>query len=165
MTGTPDEGDARHAGDGKSARDPDDLFGPEGEGRREALSWFEEHLPEMRRAAFGNRLLYQAIVFCVLVGLLAHVGGYLLRSNTSSDFVGLLADLLSALGYALWTGAVVATLLDVVPKVKQRQFREALQAYEQTKRDAGDEAPAARDGASPAGEDPTLRDPDDRPES
>jgi hypothetical protein len=137
MTGTPDDKDAGHTRGEEPARDLGELFGLEGPGRRVALSWFDEHLPEMRRAAFGDRLLYQAIVVCLVVGLLAHVGGYLLRASASTDLVGLLGDLLYALGYALWTGAVIVTLLDVVPKVKQRQFREALQAYEQAKREGG----------------------------
>jgi hypothetical protein len=159
MTGAPDDKDAAQPSrDEEPARDPDELFrGLEGQERRVTLSWFEEHLPEMRRAAFGNRLLYQAIAFCVVVGLLAHVGGYLLRSS-ATDLVGLLADLLYALGYALWTGAVVVTLLDVVPKVKQRQFKQALHAYEQARRETGEQTPDERDEASSANEGSTLRD-------
>jgi uncharacterized membrane protein len=165
MTGTHDDNDAGHTRGEEPARDPGELFGLDGPGRRVALSWFDEHLPEMRRAAFGDRLLYQAIVVCLVVGLLAHVGGYLLRASASTDLVGLLGDLLYALGYALWTGAVIVTLLDVVPKVKQRQFREALQAYEQAKREAADQARAEREEASSAGDEPTSRERRARPEN
>jgi hypothetical protein len=40
------------------------------------------------------------------------------------------ADLLYALGWALWTGVVVALFVEVIPKVKQRQIKRALDAYE-----------------------------------
>jgi hypothetical protein len=151
MTSTPEDDDGRQGAEEEPAPDRDELFGLEGRDRRLAVDWIGEHLPEMRRAAFGDRLLYQSIGFCLVVGLLAYAGGYLLRSPDTSEPVGLLADLLYTLGYALWTGAVVVALLEVVPRVKQRQFREALQAYE---REQGEEG---------VGGDPDARDPDPGP--
>jgi hypothetical protein len=145
MTGTPAENDGRHTLAEEPAKPEEELFGLEGRDRRAAFDWFGEHLPELRRSAFGDRLLYQSIGFCLVLGLLAHVGGYLLRSNATSDLVELLADLLYALGFSLWTGAVVVLLLDVVPKVKQRQFREALEAYEQAQSGTSDTASADDD--------------------
>jgi hypothetical protein len=145
MTDTPDDEEARHSREEAPAGDPNELFGLEGQERQATLSWFDEHLPEIRRAAFGDRLLYQSIVLCIVLGLVAHAGGYLIRSSATSETVGLLADLLYQLGYALWTGSVVVVLLEVVPKVKRRQFREALEAYERAQREADDQAPAEGD--------------------
>jgi hypothetical protein len=150
MASTPEE-DARQVGQGEPAREGGEPFGLEGEYRQATYSWMREHLPEMQRAAFGDRLLYQSLGFCLVVGLLAYAGGYLLRSSDPAEPLGLLADLLYTLGYALWTGAVVVALLEVVPRVKQRQFREALQAYE---REQGEEG---------AGANPDARDPDSGP--
>ncbi len=56
-----------------------------------------------------------------------------------------MADLLYALGYALWTGVVVAVFVQVVPEVKRRQIKRVLDAYEATPRD---QAPAGSDRAS-----------------
>jgi hypothetical protein len=106
--------------------------------RQATLSWMSEHQAELRRSAFGDRLLYQSIVFCLVVGLFGHVGGFLLRSSATTEFFELLADLLYALGFALWTGAVVVLLLEVVPKVKRRQFRQALEAYERAQHGTGE---------------------------
>jgi hypothetical protein len=53
-------------------------------------------------------------------------------------------DLLYTLGWALWTGVVVVLFLEVFPKVKRRQYKELLDAYEAALRDKaraeGDEA-------------------------
>ena len=112
----------------------------------------EEHQPELRRSAFGDRLLYQSIGFCLAVGMVAYIGGYVLRSSSSTEPLALLGDLLYTLGYALWTGAVVVALLEVVPRVKQRQFRQMLHAYEGAKVQGSDIAPADRDSATRDGE-------------
>jgi hypothetical protein len=56
----------------------------------------------------------------------------------------LAADLVYALGYALWTGVVVVLFVQVIPEAKRRQFKQALDAYEAAQRDqaraAGDQA-------------------------
>ena len=93
-------------------------------------AWMERHLPELRRTASGQRMLYTSLVFALAIGLAAHVGGYVLLSSYASGLVGLLADLLHALGWSLWTGAVVAVFVQVIPEVKRRQIRRALKDYE-----------------------------------
>jgi hypothetical protein len=145
LTGSRDDEDARQTHEEEPAGDPGELFGLGGLNRQALLDWMSEHQSELRRSAFGNRLLYQSIVFCLVLGLVAHVSGYLLRSSDPTEPFGLLADLLYALGYALWTGSVVIVLLDVVPKVKRRQFRQMVQTYERTQREVGDQSPAERD--------------------
>jgi hypothetical protein len=118
------------------------------------LAWMGEHLPALRRSAYGQRLLYQSLGAGFVVGLAAHVGGYLLRSPATTELFGLVADLLYALGYALWTGVVVAVFIQVIPEAKRRQIKRTLDAYEATLREkarAGgdqasgdDQAPRAR---------------------
>jgi len=65
-----------------------------------------------------------------VLGLAAYVGGYALKASVTTEPFKLLADLLYALGFALWTGVVVALFVEVIPRVKQRQFKQALDAYE-----------------------------------
>jgi hypothetical protein len=114
-------------------------------GDPEALAWMDKHLPELRRSAYGQRILYQSLGVGFVVGLAAHVGGYLLKSSVTTELLGLVADLLYALGYALWTGVVVVLFFQVVPEVKRRQIKRWLDAYETTRRDP---APAGSDQAS-----------------
>jgi hypothetical protein len=57
-----------------------------------------------------------------VVGLAAHLGGYVLRSSATTEPAGLVADLLYALGWALWTGVVVVMFVQVVPEAKRRQI-------------------------------------------
>jgi hypothetical protein len=130
MTGTPDDEDGTHTNDGGSAPQEEDPFGMEGVDRHAMLRWIREHEPELQRSAFGDRLLYQSLGFCLGLGLVAYVGGYLLRTSIDTEPLLFLGDLLYTLGYALWTGAVVVSLLEVVPKVKRRQVRQMLDAYE-----------------------------------
>jgi hypothetical protein len=62
--------------------------------------------------------------------------------------LGLVADLLYALGWSLWTGVVVVVFTHVIPEVKRRQLKQALDAYEATLRD---QARAGRDQTSGGG--------------
>jgi hypothetical protein len=98
------------------------------------LAWMGKHLPELRRSAYGQRLLYQSLGIGLVVGLAAHVGGYLLKSSVTTEPLGLVADLLYALGFATWTGVVVVVFVQVIPEAKRRQFKRALDAYEATLR-------------------------------
>jgi hypothetical protein len=66
------------------------------------LAAIEAYLPELRRSAAGQRILYWSLAIGFVVGLAAHGGGYLLRSSTTEP-LALVADLLYALGWALWT--------------------------------------------------------------
>jgi hypothetical protein len=98
------------------------------------LAWMEEHVTELRQSLSGQRILYESLVIGCVVGLAAHVGGYVLLSSVPSEPLGLLADLLHALGWSLWTGVVVAVFVEVIPEVKRRQIRRALEAYEAVRR-------------------------------
>ena len=97
------------------------------------LAWMGEHLTELRRSAYGQRLLYQGLAAGFVVGLAAHVGGYLLRPSPPAEPLSLVADLLYALGYSLWTGVVVAVFVQVVPEIKRRQIKRVVEAYEATR--------------------------------
>ena len=82
-----------------------------------------------------QRLLYQSLGVAFVLGLVAQVGGYVLRSGASAEPLGLVADLLYALGWSLWTGVVVTVFVQVIPEWKRRQFKWALDAYQAAQRD------------------------------
>ena len=107
--------------------------------RRALLVWVGENLPQVRRSVYGQRLLYWSLGIAFVVGLAAHVGGYLLRPSSPTEPLGLVADLLYALGWALWTGVVVVVFVQVFPEVKRRQYKQALDAYEAAQRDQASE--------------------------
>ena len=119
-----------------------------------ALAWMEAHLPEFRQQASGQRPLYWILGIGFVVGLAAHVGGYLLRSSLTTEPLGLLADLLYSLGFALWTGVVVVLFVQVLPEAKRRQIKQWLDAYEATQRE---KARAGSDQASGDDQAPTAR--------
>ena len=98
------------------------------------VEWMEEHLSELKQSVSGPRLLYQSLVVGFVVGLAAHIGGYVLASSVPSEPLGLLADLLLALGWSLWTGVIVAVFVEVIPEVKRRQIQRAVDAYEAMRR-------------------------------
>ena len=89
-----------------------------------------------------------------MVGLAAHVGGYLLKSSVTTEPLGLMADLLYALGWAMWTGVVVVVFVQLFPETKRRQFKQALDAYEAAQRE---QAQAGSDQASGDDQAPTAR--------
>jgi ABC-type molybdate transport system permease subunit len=68
------------------------------------------------------------------VGLAAHVAGYLLKSASPAEPIGLAAELLYALGFAMWTGVVVALFVQVLPAAKRRQIQQAVEAVEASMR-------------------------------
>ena len=98
------------------------------------VEWMEAHLSELKQSVSGPRLLYQSLVIGFVVGLAAHIGGYVLASSVPSEPLGLLADLLLALGWSLWTGVIVAVFVEVIPEVKRRQIQRAVDAYEAMRR-------------------------------
>jgi hypothetical protein len=120
----------------------------------DTLAWMGERLPEWRRMASGQRPLYWILTIGFVVGLAAHVGGYVLRSSVTTEPLELVADLLYSLGFALWTGVVVVFFVQIWPEAKRRQLRRSLDAYEAALREqarAGggqasgdDQAPRAR---------------------
>jgi hypothetical protein len=114
------------------------------------LAWAGEHLPELRRSVSEQRILRWSLGIGFLVGLAAHVGGYLLRSSATTEPLGLVADLLYALGYALWTGVVVVVFFQVYPEVKTRQIKRWADGVEAALRDqarAGSDQASGDDGA------------------
>jgi hypothetical protein len=114
------------------------------------FAWMDEHMGELRRSAYGHRLLYQSLGVAFVVGLAAHVAGYLLRPSPPTEPLGLVAELLYALGFALWTGVVVVLFVQVFPEVKRRQFKATLEAYEamRNRARAGGDRPSG-DGQAP----------------
>jgi hypothetical protein len=121
------------------------------------LAWMGEHLAEMRRSAYGQRLVYQSLSVGFVVGLAAQISGYLLRPSPPTEPLALVADLLYALGWALWTGVVVVLFVQIIPEIKRRQFKRWLAAYEATLREqarAGGDQTSGDAGAPPARERP-----------
>ena len=98
-------------------------------------AWFEQHLPDLREEAYGQRILFQILGVTFVVGLAAYVAGYLLKSTTTTEPLGLLVDMLYTFGFALWTAAVVVVLIEVIPEAKRRQIRRALEAYEAVRKE------------------------------
>ena len=116
--------------DGNESKSVSSMFTDE-----HVLAWMEEHVTELRQSVSGQRILYESLVLGFVVGLAAHVGGYALLASTPREPLGLFADLLLALGWSLWTGVVVAVFVQVIPEVKRRQIKQALDAYEALWRD------------------------------
>jgi hypothetical protein len=129
MTGEPGaQGAPRPSADGQ-AQGPDVL----GLGERERdylLAWVGEHLTTVRRTASGERTLYWILATGFVVGLAAHVGGFLLKTWVTTEPWLVVADLIYTLGWALWTGAVVVVFVQIWPETKRRQYQQALEAYE-----------------------------------
>ena len=109
---------------------PDTELDPELLNDPQVQAWFEKHLTDLRQDAYGPRLLYTILVGAFIVGLVSYVAGYLLRSTTPTEPLGLLADMVYTFGFALWTGAVVVVLVEIIPEVKRAQIRRSLEAYE-----------------------------------
>ena len=107
-----------------------------------------------------------------MVGLAAHVGGYLLKSSVTTEPRGRVGDQVyergggmwkgvvggggrgSDRGWAMWTGVVVVVFVQLFPETKRRQFKQALDAYEAAQRD---QAQAGSDRASGDDQAPTAR--------
>jgi hypothetical protein len=96
----------------------------------DTLARMGEHLPEWRRQASGQRPLYWILGIGFVVGLAAHAGGFLLKTSVTTGPLLLVADLLYALGWSLWTGVVVVFLVQIWPEAKRRQLKRPLDAYE-----------------------------------
>jgi hypothetical protein len=122
--------------------------------RQAVLDWVGEHLTQVRRSVYDQRLLHWSLGIGVVVGLAAHVGGYLLKASVTTEPLGLVADLLYALGFALWTGVVVVLFVQVIPEIKRRQFKQMLDAYEAARRE---QVRAGGDQASGEDTAPTAR--------
>ena len=116
-----------------------------------ARAWMEDHLPEFREQVSGQRPLYWILGIGFVVGLAAQIVGFLFKTSVTSEALLLVADLLYALGWSLWTGVVVAFFVQIWPEAKRRQLKRWLDAYEASLREkaraGGDHAPG--DGAAP----------------
>jgi hypothetical protein len=107
-----------------------EVLGLGGLERDALLAWVGENLPLVRRSASGQRGFYWILGLGFVVGLAAHVGGFLLKASVTTEPVALLADLLYALGWALWTSIIVVMFVEIWPEAKKRQYKQALDAYE-----------------------------------
>jgi hypothetical protein len=135
MTQGPEAGDAPLPSPDHERAPGPDVFGLGERDRQAVLTWVGENLTQVRRSVYEQRLLHWSLGIGLVVGLAAHVGGYVLRSSVTTEPLELVADLLYALGYALWTGVVVALFVQVIPEVKRRQFKQVLDAYEAAQRE------------------------------
>ena len=131
MTGEPGAKGAPHPSTDGRAQGQDVLGLGERE-RDELLAWVGEHLTLVRRSASGERPMYWILGIGFVVGLAAHVGGFLLKTSVTTEPLLLLADLLYALGWALWTSVIVVVFVQLWPEAKKRQYKQALDAYEAT---------------------------------
>jgi hypothetical protein len=134
MTGGPGAKDTARAQTDERATAPP-LFDLGQEERRQLLTWVGEHLSEVRQTADGKRPVYWVLWTGLAVGLAAYTGGYLIKKSTTAELLGLVGDLLYTFGWALWTGVVVVVFLQIIPEIKRRQYRAALDAYEATLRE------------------------------
>jgi len=126
-----------------------DVFGLGDRDRDALLAYVGEHLTLVRRTASGERPPYWILGIGFVVGLAAHAGGFLLKTSTTTEPLSLVADLLYALGWALWTSVIVVLFVQIWPEAKKRQYKQALDAYE---RAAGRQARAGSGQApDPAG--------------
>jgi vacuolar-type H+-ATPase subunit I/STV1 len=94
------------------------------------LAWIRGHLTQLRQSVSGQHIVLQSMWIGFVLGLAAYISGYALKASATMEPLKLVADLLYALGWALWTGVVVALFVEVIPKAKQRQINQALDAYE-----------------------------------
>jgi hypothetical protein len=118
-----------------------------------ALAWMEAHLPEFRQQAAGQRPLYWILGIGFVVGLAAQSVGFLLKTSVTTELLLLVADLLYALGWSLWTGVVVVFFVQIWPEAKRRQLERWLDAYEAAQRERarpGGAQASGDDGASTA---------------
>jgi hypothetical protein len=128
--GSGTSGRPRSLDDEDRAAGTDLMAGLEDVERRAALEWVGEHLPEVKRSAYGQRSLYWALGVALAVGLAVYTGGYAIRSSVTTEPMAFVGDLLYTLGWALWTGVVVVVYLQVIPEVKRRGYQQLLDAYE-----------------------------------
>jgi hypothetical protein len=129
MTGEPGAKGAPYPSTDERAQGQDVL----GLGERERdylLAWVGENLTLVRRSASSQRVFTGSSGSGFVVGLAAHAGGFLLKTSATTEPLLMVADLLYALGWALWTSVVVVVFVQIWPEAKKRQYKQALDAYE-----------------------------------
>src|SRR5215467_356026 len=107
-----------------------DVLGLSEQDRDYLLEYVGEHLTLVRQTVSGQRPLYWILGIGFVVGLAAHVVGFLLKTSATTAPLMLVADLLYALGWSLWTGVIVVVFVQIWPEAKRRQYKQALDAYE-----------------------------------
>ena len=146
MTGEPGAKGTPHPSTDERSEAQDVL----GLGERERdylLAWVGENLTLVRRSASGQRPMYWVLGIVLVVGLAFHIGGFLLKTSTTTEPLSLVGDLIYTFGWALWTGAVIVVFVQIWPEAKRRQFKQALDAYEAA---VGDQARAESGQATDA---------------
>jgi len=129
MTGEPGAKGAPRPSADERAQGQDGLGLGEQE-RDYLLDYVGEHLTLVRQTASGQRPMYWILGIGFVVGLAAHAGGFLLKTSVTTEPLALVADLLYALGWALWTSVIVVFFVQIWPEAKKRQYKQALDAYE-----------------------------------
>ena len=114
---------------GGRAQEPE-VLGLSDQDRDYLLAYVGEHLTLVRRTASGQRPVYWILGTGLVVGLAAHVGGFLLKTSAAAEPWALVADLLYALGWALWTGVIVVVFVQIWPEAKKREYQRVLDAYQ-----------------------------------
>ena len=131
MTGGPGAKDAPLTFSDQDRAQGQDPFGGLGELERDAtLAWVGENLTLVRRSAFGQRTLYWSLGIGFMIGLASYVGGYVIKSSTTTGPLGLVGDLLYTFGWGLWTAVVVVVFLQIIPEAKRRGYKALLDDYE-----------------------------------
>jgi hypothetical protein len=105
------------------------------------IAWAAANLPTLRRWVTGTRFLYQALAIAFVLGLVVHIAGYVLARSGLDEPAGLVADLLTNLGIALWTGGVLVVFVQVIPEIQRRSAARLLEKYEAAQRDQGQPKP------------------------
>ncbi len=146
MSGEPGAKGAAHPSAHEGAQGQD-IFGLGGRERDDLFDWMSENLTLVRRTVSGQRPLYWILGIGFVVGLAAHTGGFLLKTSATTEPLLLVADLLYALGWAMWTSVVVVFFVQIWPEAKKRQYKQALDAYQAA---VSDQARAADAGNTSA---------------
>ena len=87
-------------------------------------------MPRVRGWVSGQYFMREALITAFVLGLIAHVGGYVLMATTTGEPLGLIADLLSTLGTTVWTGVVLVVFVDILPRARRREAARRLATYE-----------------------------------
>jgi len=129
MTGEPEAEGAPYPSTDERSQEQD-VLGLEKRDRDYLLAYVGEHLALVRQTASGQRPMYWILGIGFVVGLAAHAGGFLLKTSVTTEPLALVADLLYALGWALWTSVIVVFFIQIWQEAKKRQYKQALDAYE-----------------------------------
>ena len=108
------------------------------------LTWIGALVTDLRRSVTERRIRNGLLWTGLAIGLVAQVSGFLLKASVTGEPIGVLADLLYTLGWALWSGVVVVALVEIIPAAKERQISRALDVYEaslQSRASATDDRP------------------------